>query len=157
MMLKFIVLPTIAAVLLASCAMSAAQTAQTDASRYERGRAKMAELDPKLPDALKRNWQDLAPDIERYAAEFVFGDIYSRPGLPLRTRQMLTVGMLAAMGNARPQLKLHIGLALNIGITPEELREVLIQTVAYAGFPTSLNGLSVLREVMEERGLLKKP
>jgi 4-carboxymuconolactone decarboxylase len=146
-----------AAALLGTTALASAQTAAEDASRYERGRAKLAELDPKLSDALKRSWQDLAPDIERYTAEFVFGDIYSRPGLPLRTRQLLTVGMLAAMGDARPQLKLHIGLALNIGITTEELSEVLIQTVAYAGFPTSLNGLGVLREVMEERGLLKKP
>jgi 4-carboxymuconolactone decarboxylase len=143
--------------LVCTAAVASAQTRAPEPSRYERGQAKLAELDPKLPDALKRSWQDFAPDIERYAAEFVFGDIYSRPGLPLRTRQILTVGMLAAMGNARPQLKLHIGLALNIGITPDELREVLMQTVAYAGFPTSLNGLTVLREVMEERGLLKKP
>lgn len=153
-MLKTIVL---VATLATVCGGVGAQTVAPDASRYERGRAKITELDPKLPDALKRSLQDVAPDMERYATEFVFGDIYSRPGLPLRTRQILTVGMLAAMGNAQPQLKLHLNLALNIGITPEELREVLIQTVAYAGFPTSLNGLAVLRDVLQERGLLKKP
>lgn len=135
-----------------TCATAGAAAAE-EQGRYESGVARLGELDPNQPAAMKRALQDVAPDMERYTMEFAFGDVYSRPGLDLRTRQMLTVAMLAAMGNARPQLKAHLGLSLNVGVTLEELREILIQTSVYAGFPNALNGLYALKEVMQERNL----
>ena len=59
--------------------------------------------------------------------------------------------MLTAQGGRDPQLRLHIGAALNVGLTPEEVEEIILQTVPYAGFPTAINGLTLLRQVVASR------
>ncbi|MBU1248177.1 MAG: carboxymuconolactone decarboxylase family protein [Proteobacteria bacterium] len=71
-------------------------------------------------------------------------DIYGRPGLGLREREIATVAALTALGTARPQLKVHVYGALNVGLTREEVLEILMQMAVYAGFPTALNGLKSL-------------
>ena len=96
---------------------------------------------------------DIAPDLGRWVIDFAYGDVVSRPGLDLRTRELATVAALTALGNAQPQLKSHIGGALNAGCTPQEVLEVIMQMAVYAGFPASLNGISAAREVFESRGL----
>lgn len=90
---------------------------------------------------------DIAPDFADYLLEFPFGDIYSRPGLSLRDREIATVAALAAMGTAMPQLKVHIEAALNVGVSREEITEILMQMAVYAGFPAALNGLFAAKEV----------
>lgn len=90
---------------------------------------------------------DIAPDFADYLLEFPFGDIYSRPGLDLKSREIATIAALAAMGNAAPQLRIHIQAALNVGVTREEIVEVLMQMAVYAGFPAALNGLFAAKEV----------
>lgn len=91
--------------------------------RYTRGLKKLQEIDgdagQRVIDALK----DIAPDLGRYTIEYPFGDIYSREGLTLKSREIATVAALTAMGNADAQLKVHIGAALNVGCTPEEIVE----------------------------------
>ena len=83
--------------------------------------------------------------------EFPFGDIYSRPGLDLRTREIATVGALTAMGTAPPQLKVHIDGALNVGCTWTEIAEVIMHMAVFAGFPAALNGLAAAKTVFAER------
>lgn len=83
--------------------------------------------------------------------EFPFGDVYSRPGLDLKSREIATIAALAALGNAQPQLKVHIFAALNVGCTQEEIIEVFIQMAVYAGFPAALNALFAAREVFAAR------
>ncbi len=116
-----------------------------ETTRYERGLAKLAEVDGTAGDEV------VAPlgDLGRYIVEFAFGDIYSRDGLSLREREIATVAMLTAQGGREPQLRVHIGAALNVGLTPEEVEEVILQTVPYAGFPTAINGLTLLRQVLD--------
>ena len=82
--------------------------------------------------------------------EFPFGDIYSRQGLDLRSREIATIAALAAMGNATPQLKVHIRAGLNVGLTQGEIIEILIQMAVYAGFPAALNGLFAAKTVFAE-------
>jgi 4-carboxymuconolactone decarboxylase len=94
---------------------------------------------------------DIAPDFATYLLEFPFGDIYSRPDLSLRDREIATIAALAAMGTAAPQLKVHIEAGLNVGLTKEEITEVLMQMAVYAGFPAALNGLFVAKEVFAQR------
>ena len=89
-------------------------------------------------------------DLGRYIVEFAFGDVYSREGLNLRDRELATVAMLAAMGGREPQLKVHIGAALNVGLTEEEIEETIIQTVPYAGFPTAINAMNAFKQVVAE-------
>lgn len=94
---------------------------------------------------------DIAPDFATYVFEFSFGDIYSRPGLGLREREIATIAALAALGNATPQLKVHIEAGLNVGLNENEIVEVLIQMAVYAGFPAALNGLFAAKDVFQAR------
>jgi len=125
-----------------------------DDERYARGSRRLAEIDgeggQQVIDALK----DVAPDLARYVIEFGFGDVYSRPGLDLRTRELATVAGLAALGHAQPQLKVHVNGALNVGCTPAEVVEVIIQMALYAGFPAAVNAAFTAKQVFAERGLL---
>ena len=100
--------------------------------------------------------KDIAPDLSRWIIEFSYADVLSRPALDLRSREIATVAALTAMGTAAPQLKVHINGALNVGVKPEEVIEVILQMAVYAGFPACINGINIAREVFEERGLLPK-
>jgi 4-carboxymuconolactone decarboxylase len=82
--------------------------------------------------------------------EFAYGDIYSRPGLDPKTRQVAIIAALTAMGNAPSQLGNHIKSGLNTGMSREDVIEVIIQMVVYAGFPAALNAAVVAQEVFDE-------
>ncbi|MEM1309058.1 MAG: carboxymuconolactone decarboxylase family protein [Cyanobacteria bacterium P01_H01_bin.153] len=125
------------------------QEGNTD--RYQQGWRKLAEVDGHAGERVIDSLKDIAPDLARYIIEFPFGDIYSRPGLDLKSREIATVAALTAMGNAQPQLKVHIHGALNVGCTHEEVVEVIIQMAVYAGFPAALNGIFAAQEVFMER------
>ncbi len=116
-------------------------------SRLERGRRALAEIDGTAGEKVVASLADIAPDFATYLLEFPFGDIYSRPGLDLRAREIATIGALTAMGNAAPQLKVHIEAGLNVGLSRDEIVEVIMQMAVYAGFPAALNGLFAAREV----------
>ena len=75
----------------------------------------------------------------------------SRPGLDLKTRELITVAALTALGNCQPQLRVHINGALNVGCTKEQIVETIIQMAVYAGFPSSLNGMALVKEVLLSR------
>lgn len=115
--------------------------------RYRQGLAKLREIDGEAGERVVDSLAGIAPDFARYLIEFPFGDIYSRPGLDLRGREIATVAALTAMGNAAPQLKVHLHAALNVGLTRGEVVEVIMQMAVYAGFPAALNGLAAAREV----------
>lgn len=121
--------------------------------RYERGERMLSEVDGPaglaVVDALSKSF----PDFARYLVEFPFGDIYARKALSLREREVATVAALCALGNALPQLRVHVHAALHVGCTPAEVVEVVMQMAVYAGFPAALNGLSVVREVFAEAGI----
>lgn len=119
--------------------------------RYERGWEKLKEIHGEAGEQVMESLKDIAPDLGRYVIEFPFGDIYSRPGLDLKSREIATVAALTALGNAQPQLKVHIHAALNVGCTREEVVEVIVQMAVYAGFPTALNGISAAKAVFKER------
>jgi carboxymuconolactone decarboxylase family protein len=76
----------------------------------------------------------------------------ARVSFGLREREIARVAMLAAIGGRAPQLKVHVRGALNVGVSPEEIEETSIQTVPYAGFPTAINAMRVLKDVLEEIG-----
>jgi 4-carboxymuconolactone decarboxylase len=124
-----------------------------DSNRFEIGVSVLKEVGGEKYDAPLRSLDNIAPDLARFTVEFAYGDIMSRKRLDLRTRQIATVAALAAMANARPQLKYHINGALNVGVTPSEIIETIMLTAVYAGFPATLNGVSAAREVFQERQL----
>lgn len=119
--------------------------------RYERGMKLLDQINPQNAARLEENLRDIAPDMAGYVFEFAYGDIYSRPGLDIKARELATVAALTALGNAPLQLKSHINGALNAGWSREEIVEAIMQMAVYAGFPAALNGLYMAKEAFKER------
>ena len=130
------------------------RTKEQTTERYERGLAKLHEIDGKAGEEVLAALSDISPDFARLLIEFGFGDVYSRPTLDLRTKEIAVVAALTAMGAAAPQLKVHLNAALNVGVTREEITETMILMGVYAGFPAALNGLFAAKAVFAERGLM---
>lgn len=119
-------------------------------NRFERGIANLNRIDGEAGRRVIETLEGVAPDLARYVIEFPFGDVYQRPGLDTRQRELVTVAALTALGTI-PQLKVHLHGALNVGCSREQVVEVIIQMAVYAGFPAALNGAFALKEVLEER------
>jgi 4-carboxymuconolactone decarboxylase len=124
-------------------------------ARFARGWNNLKEIDGEAGQRVIDALEPIAPDFGRLLVEFGFGDIYSRPQLDLKSREIATIAALAAIGHAQPQLKVHIEGALNVGCTREEIVEVFMQMALYAGFPAALNALFAAREVFEQRDALE--
>ena len=122
-----------------------------DSERFKRGWDTLKQIDGEQGERIISSLRDISPDFATYLIEFPFGDIYSRPGLDLKTRELAVVAALTAMGTATPQLKVHIHGAMNVGCSRQEVIEVIIQMAVYAGFPAALNGLFAAKEVFQER------
>ncbi|MBS1209736.1 MAG: putative 4-carboxymuconolactone decarboxylase [Proteobacteria bacterium] len=122
-------------------------------SRYQTGLAKLKEIDGEAGQKVCDALQDVAPDFAHLMVEFAFGDIYSRPGLDLKTREIAVVAALTALGNAGPQLRVHLHAALNVGCTREQITETIMMMSVYAGFPAALNGLFAAKEVFAAEGV----
>lgn len=125
-------------------------------SRLERGRRALAEIDGEAGERVVASLADIAPDFATYLIEFPFGDIYCRPGLDLRAREIATIAALTALGNASPQLKVHIEAGLNVGLSREEVTEIIMQMAVYAGFPAALNGLFAAKDVFAARSAAER-
>lgn len=82
--------------------------------------------------------------------EQVFGNFWTRPGLPTKTRSMITMAALMALGRA-PELKIHMRGALNLGIPPAEIKEMIIHLSQYSGVPTAVEAIRAFREVTEPK------
>ncbi len=118
--------------------------------RYKRGLKHFKEITGEVGEKFIQNLEEISKDFSRYLIEYPFGDIYNRPGLDVRTRELVTLSSLAAIGYAEPQIRAHIKVALNTGVTREEIIEVFIQTSVYAGFPAAINALLAAKDVFKE-------
>jgi 4-carboxymuconolactone decarboxylase len=121
------------------------------ATRYNDGVAGLRAIDGAVGERVIESLNEIAPDLGRFVIEFAFGDVYSRTGIDLVLRELITVAALAAMGSATPQLKVHMHGFLNVGGTREELVEVITQIAAYAGFPRAINAALAAQEVLRDR------
>ena len=123
-------------------------TAEGDwrAARHQQGADSVKEvLGPKAEDSLAT-----LGELGDRIIETIYGDIYQRPGLTLKERQIATLCMLMALGGKDRQVKVHMRAGLRVGITEDELRELVIQLAAYAGFPAAINAQAQLNEVLAE-------
>ncbi len=129
--------------------------------RYQRGLDRMMELVAGSPadtyDHVKlvESYKTLDSELSDYIVSFAFGDIYSRTSLTQQEQTMVTISTLVALGTER-QLKLHINVGFNVGLTVEKIVGTLIHCIPYIGFPRVLNALTLLKQVMAERGLIPK-
>lgn len=109
-----------------------------------RGLAKLNEIDGEQGDKVRQALADISPDLGKYIIGFAFGEIYQRPQLDVRQRELVT---LAAQGGCENQLRVHIHASLNVGLTRDEIVEAFIQCIPYLGFPKVLNAVFVAKEV----------
>lgn len=141
----------------AATALSSDTVAETRQDRLQRG---MGMLDRVVGEGGRRvidSLADISPELGHHIVAWAFGDIYSRPQLALRDRQLVTLGMLTALGGCEPQLDVHINAALNLGLSAEEIVEALLHSAVYCGMPKALNATAVAKKVFAEHGLLSEP
>ncbi|MGW0205263.1 carboxymuconolactone decarboxylase family protein [Streptomyces sp. NPDC003233] len=122
--------------------------------RFAHGLEVLRSVDGEAGQRVIDSLADISPELGHQIVAWGFGEIYDRPGLPPRDRQLVTLGMLTALGGCEPQLEVHINAALNVGLTPEEIVEALLHSAGYCGFPKALNATFVAKKVFTERGLL---
>lgn len=92
---------------------------------------------------------DFNAAFQQLTTEIAWGMIWTRPGLPRKTRSMLNLAMLAAL-NRPAELRLHMRAALTNGVTKDEIKEIMLQVGAYCGIPASLEGFKIATEVLKE-------
>ena len=127
---------------------------QVEQARYQRGLDVLNAVDGGSAPAVMDSLADISPALAHHIVAFGFGDIYSRPGLAPKQRQLITLGILTALGGCEPQLEVHVKTSLNVGLTPTEIVETFLHAAGYAGFPRALNAISVAKKVFAERDLL---
>lgn len=120
-------------------------------TRFEKGLKQLQSIDGEAGSKVISSLEDIAPDLGRFIIEFAFGDIYTRGGLNLQEREMITLSSLLTAGGCEAQLEVHINAALNVGISKEKIIECLMQCIPYTGFPKVLNAVFVAKKVFEER------
>jgi len=127
---------------------------ETTAARYQHGLEVLEAVDGEAGRNVVSALSDIAPALAEHVVAYGFGDVYSRPGLAPQQRQLVTLGMLTALGGCEPQLEVHVNASLNVGLSPTEIVEALIHSAVYCGFPKALNAVFVAKKVFGERGLL---
>ena len=122
-------------------------------NRYENGKKVLEDIQKDSFENIFKELEDIAPDLSRFVVEFPYSEIYTRSEVDLKTRELCTVAALTSIGTI-PQLKDHINAALNVGNSPREIIEIIMQMSAYAGFPKAINGVIAAKEVFKQKNLL---
>lgn len=120
-------------------------------TRFQRGWELLRQVDDTGGEAVINSLADITSDLGRYIVEFAFGDIYTREGLSLQERELVTIVSLLTAGGCEPQLRVHLHGALNVGVPREKIVEALIHCVPYVGFPRVLNAVFAAKEVFAAR------
>ncbi|MEN9919572.1 MAG: hypothetical protein RL662_2008 [Bacteroidota bacterium] len=126
------------------------RTSEDSFDRLQKGSETLALLDKNQEKVLHDLFDDFCPELVQYVLEYGYGDIYQQDYLDSRTRQTATIGALATLGTASSQLKFHIKAGLKVGLTENEIKEIMLLMTVYSGFPSAINGLNILKEVIEE-------
>jgi 4-carboxymuconolactone decarboxylase len=131
----------------------APQTPQTRQERIDYGRTVIEAVNGDVGQSIVDALGDVSPVLGEQVL-IGFGEVYARPQLNPRDRQLVTLGMLTALGGCESQIEVHVEASLNAGLTPEEIVEALLYSSAYCGFPRALNATFAAKRVFAERGLL---
>ncbi len=118
---------------------------------YQRGADVLEKIDPGALDRIIEMLQDISPEMAEWIVSFAYGDVWARPGLDLRTKELITIAALVTKGGCGPQLKAHIQNAVKLGCSKEQIIGTIMHMCVYAGFPAALNGLFVAREIFGKK------
>jgi len=119
--------------------------------RYEQGiETRRAVLGDRHVDATLKNRNEFTDAFQDFITRYAWGEIWSRPGLPTETRSMLTLAMMVAL-NRPDELRMHLNAALNVGVTREQIREVLLQSAIYCGLPAANSAFHIAMEVFSQQ------
>ena len=122
-----------------------------DNERYERGQAIRREvLGDEYVDSAARTTNDFNRPFQELISEYVWGTLWARPGIDRRTRAMINLAMLTALGRTE-EVKIYLKAGPNIGLTRDDVREVLMQTAIYCGIPAALDSFRAAQEVFNEQ------
>ncbi len=112
--------------------------------------ALLERLEPGAPQRVQANLDAFSPETAELLLGYAFTDIVSRDKIDLRTREMLTVAMLAVMGTAQRQLEFHMRAAINTGVTRQEVVEIVLQVSVYAGVPAAMNAITAAKQAFSD-------
>ncbi|MET7464924.1 carboxymuconolactone decarboxylase family protein [Nonomuraea sp. NPDC005501] len=121
---------------------------------YEHGMTVLEQVDGEAGQRIVNSLADISPELGHQVVAWAFGDMYARPELPPRDRQLVTLGVLTALGGCEIELEVHVNAALNVGLTPSEISEALLHSAVYCGMPRAINATLVAKKVFAERDLL---
>ena len=121
-----------------------------ETERFKRGWELLERIDGQAGDHVMENVGSISPDMARYIVEYAYGDVWARPGLDLKHRELATTSALITLGHCEPEMKVHMNGMLRVGWTREEIIEVIIHLSVYVGFPTTIDALRVAGEVFAE-------
>ena len=120
-----------------------------DSDRIRKGEERLKQLN--YANSIGPKLAEVSPELNRYRKEFAFGDVHSREGLSMRDHELVILSGLCALGYAAEELRSHINLGLNAGLTRQEILEIFIQLAVYAGFPAAVNATFIAKEVFDDR------
>ncbi len=119
-------------------------------NRYEIGSTNIDQIHSDLGQSVMEQLKQIAPDMARYITEFFYGEICTRPGLDMKSREIATLASLITLGNAQLQLRAHVYAALNCGCSRQEITEIVLQMSVYAGVPAAMNAMFIVAEVFQD-------
>ncbi|HEY9212460.1 MAG TPA: carboxymuconolactone decarboxylase family protein [Ancylobacter sp.] len=131
--------------------------AEDTSARHARGIETLKLIGGPSFDGPINNLVRISPDMARFTVEYPYGDVLSREGLDLRTRQICTVSSLIAQGSVQPQLRFHMEGLLNVGGEPGDLIELMVLSTAILGFPAAIDSIVIARQIFKDRGLDVSP
>jgi len=120
-----------------------------DQARYEKGLKRLQQMNNM--SSIGSRLKDISPDLNGYIKEFAFGDVHSREGLSPRDHGLVIISGLCALGFAAEEMRSHINMGLNAGLSRQEILETFIQLAVYAGFPAAVNATFIAKEVFDAR------
>lgn len=121
-----------------------------EANRYIEGLTTMYAVFGEASIEMRSALESLSPDLARLYVEIPFSDIYSRSALSLKTRELLAVAALTCLGGCDNQLSSHVHAAKAAGCTEEEIKEAVLAMVLFAGFPRTINGMTVVAHALKQ-------
>ena len=129
-----------------SAEITAGNLSSSREESFTRGMETLTAIDGPGGQRVIDSLADISPELGHQVVAWGFGEIYARPGLAPRDRQLVTLGMLTALGGCEPQLDVHINAALNVGLTTDEIVEALLHSAVYCGMPKALNATFIDRK-----------